>query len=252
MKKTIYLFGFIFFVLTSFLVGNNVQHNHIIFPRLSFIYEGENKAVDTFMSVPGYESSIPYNAEDFIDDWRKLVISGEDLKKITLNLPVLIESWNEQAPILFGEIFNRFHCGFKYEKQTAILSFACNGGYGANDCLWLGLRYLIDDTVVSKYDNGCILIFHELLHIWVDDNIANTSKLLIKYQDEEQDTREHIHLMALQKMTYINLNMRDELDAIDKGYRHDAPPAYRRAWEIVNDIEGPELVLQDIADRLQV
>lgn len=45
-------------------------------------------------------------------------------------------------------------------------------------------------------------------------------------------------MMAMEKMTLLKLNRLDDLKTIDYEYRNRPDPAYKRAWEIVNDIEG--------------
>ncbi|MBP6870345.1 hypothetical protein KBC04_05655 [Candidatus Babeliales bacterium] len=237
-------------VFSCLFIVSTDAHNQYIYPQLSFIYQGENKAIEAFIDTAGYECLIDHSSEQFLKDWQNFVIDEEIRLKFEQKLPIFFAEWNEQAPLLFGEIYSRFHQGFKHHKQTAIISLVVNGGYGSNKLLWLGLRFLIEDATKNCYDTNFILIFHELLHIWVDDNITGSSKLLTKYQHADEDTRDHIHLMALQKMVYTNLDMFDELAIIDHGYRYDAPSSYRHAWEIVNDIEGYEVVLQDIEERL--
>jgi hypothetical protein len=59
-----------------------------------------------------------------------------------------------------------------------------------------------------------------------------------KYRDELPTTKYHLHVMAIEKMTLIKLNRPEELKTIDHDYRSGPDPAYKRAWEIVNDIEG--------------
>ena len=39
-------------------------------------------------------------------------------------------------------------------------------------------------------------------------------------------------------MVLLKLNRPDQLAAIDHDYRNGPDPQYKRAWEIVNDIEG--------------
>lgn len=57
--------------------------------------------------------------------------------------------------------------------------------------------------------------------------------------------------MAIQKMVYLRLNRQDLLAMIDEEYREFCGPEYKRAWEVVNDIEGYETVIQDIIDILK-
>jgi len=73
---------------------------------------------------------------------------------------------------------------------------------------------------------------------------------MMKYRNEADEVRNHIHLMAIQKMVYLKLHRKDMLDMIDNSYRNNQGPVYRRAWQIVNDIEGDHKVIQDIIASL--
>ncbi len=180
-------------------------------------------------------------------------IESTQKEQFRKSLPRLIASWTEQGPILFGEIFSLFNCGFKQKRRTVTIFLGANLGYGSSNFLVLGLRSYLDSELweepISREDAFAALVFHELLHIWVDDAINGESALLTKYGNEHIHVREHIHLMAIQKMVYLKLQP-DMLKFLDESYRKFASSEYRRAWEIVNDIEGYEKVLQDITDKL--
>jgi len=223
------------------IVLDTDTESSVAYPQLTFVYDWRSKSIDLLGHL-------------FFSGWRGLEIDNDQKNELQKKLPQLIAVWDQQAPILFDEIFSMFHCGFKQKERTAVVSLGGTGGYGSSHFLWLGLHFLLDsetwDKPGSKEDYFTILVFHELLHIWVDDNIVNTSVLLTKYKDEHEYTKEHIHLMALQKMVYLKFNYFDALEIIDNEYRNRALPSYQRAWEIVNDIEGYEVVIQDILDRL--
>jgi hypothetical protein len=81
------------------------------------------------------------------------------------------------------------------------------------------------------------VVFHELMHSYVSRVFAS-SALMKKYQDEPATTKYHLHVMAIEKMTLLKLNRQEQLKIIDHEYRNGPDPAYKRAWEIVSDIEG--------------
>jgi len=77
-------------------------------------------------------------------------------------------------------------------------------------------------------------LFHELLHEFLAENPVTDSILLKQHASEPERTRNHLHLLALQKAVFLKLNETDALKdviAIDSqlpgGY-------YKRAWEIIN------------------
>jgi len=89
------------------------------------------------------------------------------------------------------------------------------------------------------------VIFHELMHSYVRP-VFRHSLLLDKYRDEPQTTKYHLHVMAIEKMTLLMLKRSDQLKVLDHDYRHGREPAYKRAWEIVNDLEGYEPFIDEL------
>lgn len=97
---------------------------------------------------------------------------------------------------------------------------------------------------------------HELLHSLVQnfidainkENPNASSPLLEKYRSEPYkehfNVLVHLHLMAIQKASYQELNNKVLLDATSKIYAFIGGD-YQRAWEIVDD-EGTELFLKEL------
>jgi hypothetical protein len=90
------------------------------------------------------------------------------------------------------------------------------------------------------------VVFHELMHHYVSPVFA-VSALRKKYATEPPVTLYHLHVMALEKFALLKLGKADELKHLDYLYRTDPSPAYyKRAWEIVNDIEGYEVFIKEL------
>ena len=89
------------------------------------------------------------------------------------------------------------------------------------------------------------IVFHELMHTYVSPVLAH-SALIKKYQSEAPTTKYHLHVMAVEKMTLLRLNRLDDLKVIDRDYRNGPEPAYKRAWEIVSDIEGYQPFIEEL------
>jgi hypothetical protein len=89
------------------------------------------------------------------------------------------------------------------------------------------------------------IVFHELMHTYVTP-VFTRSGLMKKYQNEVRTTRYHLHVMAIEKMTLLKLDRREDLKTIDHEYRNGPDVAYKRAWEIVNDIEGYEVFIEEL------
>jgi hypothetical protein len=77
-------------------------------------------------------------------------------------------------------------------------------------------------------------LFHELLHTFLVDHPVANSELLKDFSTEPERVRNHLHLFALEKAVFLQLDEHQalqELVAIDS----QLPGGfYKRAWEIVN------------------
>ena len=91
------------------------------------------------------------------------------------------------------------------------------------------------------------LVFHELLHTYVVDHL-DKSKLWEKYKDEPGSVLSHLHLNALMKMAYLKLGREEELASI-VAKDTSIGPIYKRAWEIVNDLEGHEAFVAELKQQ---
>ncbi len=81
------------------------------------------------------------------------------------------------------------------------------------------------------------------------DNIINpefssTSAVLEKYKSEAFNVLVHLHLMAIQKGTYLKLKEHELLKATDELYAFIGAE-YKRAWQII-EIEGTEQFLAEL------
>lgn len=204
-----------------------------------------------------------YPEIEFKYDWRSYVmdiIGGlyfgtpvtEDMNKQFDNqLPKFVNTWTKDAPIFFGEVFSVFKQGIQAKNRTAIINLSHKNSYGSHRFLVFGLQKFFDSEPwvlsASREDAFSSLVFHELLHVWIDENLnKELSHILTKYCNEDSSVLDHLHLMAIQKMVYTNTNRSDMLELMNELYQG---PIYGRSWEIVNNIEGYEAVLQDIVLR---
>jgi len=104
---------------------------------------------------------------------------------------------------------------------------------------------------ISQEDQFVVTVFHELLHIWLNDNLnENKSIILAKYCNEDDSVRAHIHVMAIEKMAYTKISRPDILASLNSEYCNFSTQVYRRAWKIVNEIESYEAILQDILQAI--
>lgn len=161
-------------------------------------------------------------------------------------VPRFAKLWEDEAPALFGKVLEYFGRGFKRKELTATLSVCKNRSISTP--LILSVRSYMKSAMGERVfsDRRFVhLVFHELLHTWVVDNVAFPTPLTQKYKNETQVVRYHLHLMAIQKLVYTLLGRTEMLELLNL---YDTTPArdYKRAWQIVNQIEGYEAVIRDI------
>ena len=156
--------------------------------------------------------------------------------------------WEKNGPIFFGKVFEVFGFGFSRKELTATLS-VCRAPSYSNPLVLNVTRFLksyMQDKPVRSDDAFADLVFHELLHTWVSENVNFPTPLYNKYQDEERIVRNHLHLMAIQKYIYTALNRDDLVKLIALQYSTMPMPGYSRAWKIVTEIEGVEPFIEEV------
>lgn len=66
-----------------------------------------------------------------------------------------------------------------------------------------------------------------------------------KYANEHPIALNHLHVMALEKLALTGLVKTEELKYLDEEYRSEGGH-YKRAWEIVNDIEDYRAFIKEL------
>lgn len=156
--------------------------------------------------------------------------------------------WLAEAPTLMSKLFELFDLGFQRKEMTATLSVCPNTPSYSNPLILNVTRHLksyMQDKPVRQAYQFADLVFHELLHTWVKENLPWPSPMFEKYKAEVPVVRNHLHLMAVQQYVYTKLNRKDLLDWIDLSYSKMPDKNYNRAWEIVSKIEGYQVFVEE-------
>jgi hypothetical protein len=155
--------------------------------------------------------------------------------------------WARESQILFGAIVSEFGKGFSRKEFTATLS-VCPAWLSYSDPLVLNVRRYLKSFMKERPvlpDLAFVdLVFHEMLHTWMVDNLSRSSPLSQKYKEEPIAVRAHIHLMAMQIHIYTKLGRKAELEWIQETYSKIGG-AYARAWSIVQ-LEGYENFINEL------
>lgn len=196
-----------------------------------------------------FEYSWLYDQNCAVTDARKIEADwSQEAKAKSQNFA---EIWNKNGTALFDKVFELFGLGFTRKELTATLS-VCPAPSYSNPLIINVTRFLksyMKDKPVRSDDSFTDLVFHELLHTWVIENVKYPTPLDTKYQNEERVVRNHLHVMAMQKYIYTMLNRADLINMINEQYSNPSMPAYGRAWTIVNEIEGYEPFINEIRSK---
>jgi hypothetical protein len=152
--------------------------------------------------------------------------------------------WDAEGPSYLQAALNEIGVTFPYHEMQATLTVCLPASTSIP--LVIDVTPFLANTVkqTPSWEFSEIL-FHELMHSYVSPVFA-ASALMKKYQNEAATTKYHLHVMAIEKMVLLKLQRPDQLAIIDHNYRNGSDLAYRRAWEIVNDVEGPQPFLAEL------
>ena len=153
--------------------------------------------------------------------------------------------WDSSAPLLFQALNYRFKGRFTRNEYTATLS-VCPEIRSFSSPLVLKVNRFLKSYQGNKPlapESAFItLVFHELLHAWVGENLMQL-KLLQKYKNEPREVINHLHLMAVESFCYRESGNNSLLKWI-QNYYSEGNDAYSRAWKIVQD-EGEAAFLSE-------
>ncbi len=154
--------------------------------------------------------------------------------------------WEKNADELLGRLVDDFQKGFSRKEMTATLS-VCPHSSISNPLVINVKPYL--KTFMPQYPswpNQAFVdaVFHELIHNWLNDNLAWPTPLMNLYKNEPPVVLNHLHLIAIQRLIYGELKRDDLTKWIVDLYSTDQDD-YGRAWQIVEK-EGPAAFLAEL------
>jgi hypothetical protein len=173
----------------------------------------------------------------------KLPVDDKALQAAVQQRPEFQKQWDAEGPSYMTTALSEIGLEFPYHEMQATLTVCLPASTSIP--LIVDVRDFLSTAPKSTpaWEFSEIL-FHELMHSYVT-RVYASSALMKKYRDEPPTTKYHLHVMAIEKMTLLKLKRPDQLKVIDHDYR-SGDPAYKRAWEIVNDIEGCEPFINEL------
>lgn len=173
-------------------------------------------------------------------------VKQEWIKELNEKIVHLDDVWTKQGPVLFKVLFDQTGVGFSRKEMDATLSL-CPDKSSYSSPLVLNVTWFLDSFMNPKASLGddefIDLVFHELTHSWVVDNLK-MSQLRLKYKDESNVVKNHLHLMAIQQFVYLKLGRLDLVEFLDMKNKRIGG-AYARSWEIVQ-AEGYQAFINEL------
>jgi len=160
--------------------------------------------------------------------------------------PRLENEWMRHGTRYVAEALEEIGAPYPYREVQAVLT-VCSVPTMSTPLLLNIRRYLPGAEHPSPDEEFSETLFHELMHHYTHELSAD-SAMKKKYAAESLLVLNHLHVIALEKMVLSKLGETKELAAVEDKYRNAPRPDYKRAWEIVSDIEGPEPFLRELKE----
>ena len=174
----------------------------------------------------------------------KLPLDEQAVQSAVQKRPEFQKQWDEEGPAYMNAALTEIGLDFPFREMQATLT-VCLPASTSIPLIVEVNEFLPTAKKPAPAWEFSEIVFHELMHTYVRPVFAH-SALMKKYQNESPTTKYHLHVMAVEKMTLLKLKRLDDLTTIDHEYRNGSDPAYKRAWEIVNDIEGEQPFIEEL------
>lgn len=154
--------------------------------------------------------------------------------------------WDKLGPKLLATTEKLIGKPFQRREVTATL-FLCGRTPSMSMPLLVNGNWFVDGEKQIPNDMATHIVFHELVHIYLVDHFMGETPLRKKYGAEGENflVLNHLHLMAIQKMVYLELGLEEELSRVIANDSILAKGAYKRSWEIVNEV-GHEVFVAEL------
>ncbi len=183
----------------------------------------------------------------FCEQWRNTKIEQSWKEEIESKIAAYQEFWNKEAPLLLEAVVSEVGKPFQRKEMLAVLTLCPISSMSTP--LVIGIGRFLDGPTQGNPRPVFLFsaeLFHELLHTYIRPFPPPNSKLMEKYKNEPILVQTHLHLMAVMKQVYLKLGRSEQLKEIIARDGAAPNPAYRRAWQIVNDIEGHQAFVAEL------
>lgn len=177
----------------------------------------------------------------------KVVIEERWVKETLARREELQKLWDREGPHYLAAVIRDVGAPFPYAEMQATLT-VCTDVSLAMPLMVNTRSFLSDSQPREDIAMWPRLVFHELMHTYTEP-VNGKSALQKKYASEGLHVALHLHVVALERFVLTKLGKKRELELLDEDYRKLAPPAYRRAWEIIGT-EGVEPFMAELREHL--
>ena len=177
----------------------------------------------------------------------KTPINPVAVEEAVRRAPELQALWDRGGPEYLAITFAEIGVPFPYKEMPAALT-VCPGVRSMSTPLMLNVRRFLSSA--QRRDPDWLFVetvYHELMHTYVRP-VSAVSELRKKYATEDAVVLNHLHVMALERLVLSKLERADYLKRIGDDYRTQLAPAHKRAWTIVDEIEGHEPFIKELKE----
>jgi len=198
---------------------------------------------EPYPRVPFIFGYLPFDQS--CEQWTNTHIDPQGYTELEGKIKAFQDAWNRDGAPLLEATVAETKKPFPYDEMIVTLTL-CRISSMSRPLLVNVRPYL--DGPTNQHPRAMRMfvgdVFHELLHLYVIGARPKQTPLMERYKDEDPLVKYHLHLDAVMKMAYLKLHREDELREIIEFDSRDPP--YRKAWHIVNDVEGYEAFVREL------
>ena len=154
-------------------------------------------------------------------------------QELIRHLPQWRKLWNEEGSLLLKTSMRL--TGKPFLEQNFKVALSLCSFPSISFPLIVNARFALQSFTANPISDSVFIsvIEHEILHSYLESFLPKTASLLTKYKAESPGVLGHIHLLALQKATYLELGWQNKLNDIIAKDETLPNKDYKRAWEII-------------------
>lgn len=204
------------------------------------------------ISIPRIRILYPPNGTIFdrqCPELMKTTIKPEWVQETVRRVPEFQALWDKDGAAYLSATLAEIGLTFPYREMQVTLTVCPTIRGGSLPLMVNTLPYLSSVQAEARQPVSLDLfvetVFHEVMHHYTP-RVYASSALYKKYATESPIVLSHLHVAAIEKFVLLKLGKAEVLKLVDRAYRNSPIAGYKRAWEIVNDLEGYEPFIKEL------